>query len=160
VTDPPFSIGLRLYVVVVRESPLPPGGLLGLAPVATAEPSSAIFASNELPPPGAADDVLRRTFASHPMVNTSRDPGETASQASRTQQAFVIAQVVLQPELAPIPPGGEFPNITEELLSDPIVVHRAPVSGNLWAQDESSAAHGLLREIIQALPRELWHPDA
>jgi hypothetical protein len=71
-----------------------------------------------------------------------------------------LHKIVLQPEFAPIPPGGEFPNVTEELLSDPIVVHRAPVSGSLWAQDEGSAAHRLLREVIQTLPHELWHPDA
>jgi hypothetical protein len=160
-TDPPFSIGLRLEALVLGDPVLPSTGLDGLPRAATREISSAFFAADQLPPAGKADEILRRSFAEHPMINTSRDPGELPAKLS-TPQVLVAARVVLLPDFAPIPPGGRFPEVTDDELSDVILVHRRPLAaaGPLWVEDETAAGHDLLQQIVTALPRELWHADA
>jgi hypothetical protein len=156
-SDPPFVIALRLDARIASNAELPLGGVESLPPVATLEASSPFFAPDELPPTSEAEDVLRKTFADHPLVNTSRTPGEDPRPLT-PPEVFVTAQVVVQADLAPILPGSEFPNVDDDLLTGLILVHRAPATGDpLWEEDEGSAGHALLRQIATVLPLEFWH---
>jgi hypothetical protein len=155
-TEPPFVIALRLEARLPRDGDIPASDIGSLPPVAALESSSSFFPDDELPARGKANEILRTSFAAHSMVNTRREPREHTGRPSPSE-VLVTAQVVVQADLAPIPPGGEFPNVDDELLSDLILVHRAPTAGNrLWQEDAPSAGYSLLRQIIAELPRELW----
>jgi hypothetical protein len=160
ITASPFLIALRLDARVLRDSELPAGGIESLPPVATIERSSAHFEPDTLPAPGEADTILRTSFLEHPLVNTSRQPGQDPPQLA-PPEVFITAQIVVQPALEPIPPGGEFPSVDDEVLSDIVLVHRASVARDaIWDEDEAAAAHILLARIAQPLKADLWNPGS
>jgi hypothetical protein len=130
--------------------------------VAAREPRSRIWQDNSRPERAEADRVVAETFADHPMVNIG---GRAAGGVVRREgpadgrTAFVIAEVVLRPELAPIPPGGEFPDVTDEVLSEAFLVHATHWPYEPGSEEEQHAARELLERLVSALPQRLWRLD-
>lgn len=149
-TDPPFDVALRLSVEASR-NPIGssdikrPDWRTQLAQLACREPSSRYFPPNEKPAEEDASRVLAETFAAHPManVNARARNGRIERDIPTAVQALVIAEVVLQPELAPVPLSGEEPGGSEsEVLTTPHIVHAA-----LWPHAPGSAEEPLLRRL-------------
>ncbi len=67
--------------------------------------------------------------------------------------AYVVAAIVLLPDLAPIPPGGEFPDLTEETIGQPFQVRKVS-----WANGRAEAEM-VLEEIVAHNPEHLWRRD-
>jgi len=62
----------------------------------------------------AGRELFNETFATHPMVNVARDPGEPAPRPRAAGVAYVIAEIALLPDFAPTSPGTEFPDVTDD----------------------------------------------
>lgn len=90
------------------------------------------------------------------MVNLT---GANRPDLSEAPHVVVIAEISLRPELAPIPPGGEFPDVTDEILSEPIPIDAAAWRHAAGSTDEQKAADGLLQRVVVELPRDLWRRD-
>jgi hypothetical protein len=162
----PFSPGLRLTVAVGPQGPRADEAVGTwrdrLTDVATRELSSRRLASDVRPTAERALEVLGETFATHPMVNVGRrlDTGVAAGPRPRTAgNAFVIAQVVLLPDVAPIPPGGEFPDVSDEEVGEPVLVHVTPWGRAAGSEDEQLAADLVLEQVVSNLPRGLWRHE-
>jgi hypothetical protein len=78
-----------------------------------------------LPDEAAVANALNETFSEHPMVNMSgrASAGFERGSAEGRPTLVVIAEVIVLPDLEPIPPGGEFPRADEPPLGVPQVVH-------------------------------------
>jgi hypothetical protein len=169
VLKPPFTVGLRLSLEVARASgsgqqdQRGPGWRERLTPIAEREVSSRILPADQAPAPERASEVLARTFADHPMVNVSGRPtaGGVVDRGPQTRspQAFVLAEVVALPDLAPVPEGGEFPDVTDRVFAGPILVHGALWPHAVGSEDECGAATILLERVVSALPVDLWRRD-
>lgn len=159
-TEPPFTIALRLNVHVLGDTPVSLKDLTALPAAAERELLSKSFPRDQRPDKVEANRVLAESFADQSLVNTNRDPLNPPIQLT-AGTAYVVARVVTLPGLAPIPPGGEYPTVGDEFVSDDFLVHRAPLHDDpRWTDDEATAAHMLLKTIVESLPRELWDPDA
>jgi len=165
--SPPFTVGLRLTLEAAygeAEGPVPTSSRPWrdqLSSVALREPTSCRLPDNVVPSDDCAEQLLNASFAKHPMVNTSRrlEPGGATDALPRVAgRAFVIAQIALLPDMAPVPPGGE-PDLTDDEVGHPLLVH-----ASLWRHDpgteaERVAAEELLERIAAELPRDLWRRD-
>ncbi|WP_041730733.1 hypothetical protein [Conexibacter woesei] len=159
-TESRFTIALRLEVRLVRGVPAPLEVLQTLPSIATRELQSQRFAADHRPAEAAADDAVAHTFAEQSLVNTSRDP-LTPPVELLGETAYVVAAVVTLPDFAPVPPGGEYPDITDERVSREFLIHRASLRDDaLWGEDEAAAGHRLLQTIVDRLPLGWWGPDA
>jgi hypothetical protein len=157
-----FASALRLPEIRLGQTILKrPDWRTKLAQLACREPSSQHFPANEKPAEEDASRVLSETFAKHPMANVSArlSGGAVERDIPKAVQALVIAEVVLRPELAPVPPGGEFPDIADEVLTGAYVVHAALWPHTAGSADERAAARAVLQEIIENLPDALWLAD-
>jgi hypothetical protein len=168
VTTPPFTIGLRLTLALGQRDVLGPDALKDerwrdrLTDVAWRDRSSRMLPADARPNRSDAEALLGRTFADHPMVNVAgrAADGEVAhGTGTGGRQAFVLAEVVVMPDLAPVPPGGEFPDVTQEVIAGPLLVH-----GRTWptfgsTEDEEREALVVLEEISRAVPDGLWRSD-
>jgi hypothetical protein len=126
--------------------------------VATRDAGSRIFRDNVEPPADEAFLALGRGFADHPMVNVAvrlSDGRALTSRDPKAVQAFVIAEVVRRGEFAEIPPGGEYPTIEEEPITEACLVHARP-----WmlepGPEEQAVARDLLEGMTAQLPLDLW----
>lgn len=166
VVDPPFMIALRLSAEVSR-GPITLADLeeavwrSRLRPLAYREPSAHQFAPGEVPSQEDASGLLDRSFAEHPMVNVSRRlrDGSVEHDEAPMVQAIVTAEVVLRPELVPIPPGGEYPLVGDGTLTEPYVVHAMQWSHQPGSKVERFAAQELLQTVVANLPEGLWRLD-
>jgi hypothetical protein len=164
-TDPPFSIGLRLSLEMSRDPAfdldhLVEGWRESLVPIEQLELISRTFRPDVVPAKADAQRVLSATFADHPMVNVSRRTDRAATGAGAMgPTALVVAEIVLLPELAPIPPGGEFPNVSEEVVSDPHLVHARPWRAQAEGEAARDAGREILEQVISALPEQLWRRE-
>lgn len=165
---PPFDVGLRLSVEVPHGlgEPGPPATMRlwreGLTSIATYEPSSRRLPANARPSEQQAAHELGQTFTNHPMVNValSLESGRTSSPLPNTRgRAFVLAEIVLLPSLAPVPPGGEFPDYTDDAIAPAVLVHAARWRHERGSTTEATAAEELLQQIAAGLPRERWRQD-
>ena len=168
-TEPPFTVVLRLSLAVAREPSFAPDDLKRpdwrdqLVEIADRECSSSRFPSDVRPSRTEAETVLGQSFANHPMVNISgRSAGGPVEHGGSigSRQAFVLAELVVLPDLAPIPPGGEYPNVVEEPLAGPLMVH-----GTQWPQfdnfdDERTEAEIVLERVASEIPSELGQRDS
>lgn len=165
---PPFTVGLRLSVEVPDGlgEPEPPTAMSqwrdALTSVAVYEPTSRRLPTNVRPSEQEATNELSQTFADHPMVNVSLtlEPGGTSSRLPDTRgKAFVIAEIVLLPDLAPVPPGGEFPDFTDDAVAPAVLIHAVRWPHERGSTTEHTAAEEFLQQIATGLPRERWRQD-
>jgi hypothetical protein len=167
VVSPPFSVALRLSLEVGRETAeREDASEVGLwrdelVPVALREPTSRRLPDNVQPTKEQAIEVLSATLANHPMANVARRAGSPVVDTGRrrTPMAYVIAEVALVPSLAPVEPGGEFPDVTDDIVGDAVLVHATPWRHEPGSHDERNAADVLLQQIVAELPPALWHQD-
>jgi hypothetical protein len=93
------------------------------------------------------------------MVNVTRHlvpGGSEASVPIEGRKAWVIAEIVQMSSMEPIEPGGEFPNVADEILAGPYLVHAAPWLYTIDSENELAVAQALLRQIVSGLSPELW----
>jgi hypothetical protein len=162
VVEPPFTVGLRLSLELPssagqQQSPATQLPWRDAARViAIREVSSRTLPADVVPSDDEANRILRETFASHPSVNIAKAiarPDEYEKPGSVPGVAYVVAEIVLLPDLAPIPPGGEFPDVTEQPIGEPILVRKVR-----WANG-SAEAEMVLEEVVAHLPEHLWRRD-
>jgi hypothetical protein len=133
-----------------------------LVDIAERECSSSHFPADVQPTRAEAEAVLGQSFANHPMVNVSgRAAGGPVEHGASTgsSEAFVLAEVVVLPDLAPTPPGGEYRTVGDDHIAGPLLVH-----GTQWREfdspdDERTAAEIVLERVASEVPRELWRRD-
>ena len=160
----PFTTGLRLNLEVGHPSSARAVSDVEswrdrLRYVAQREPTCRRFAPDVAPSAQQAAELLTQTFATHPMVNVARDAGEPAPGPGAAGVAYVIAEIALLPDFAPITPGTEFPDVTEDVVGSPVLVHVAPWPYRAHSDEEHEAAELLLQEVVSSLPPELWRND-
>lgn len=166
--SPPFTVGLRLSLEaahVEAEGPAPPSSRPWrdqLSSVAVREPTSRRLADNVVPSDDCAEQLLNATFAKHPMVNVSRrleSGGATDALPRVAGRAFVIAQIALLPDMAPGSTGLRVPDVTDDEVGHPLLVHASPWRHDPGTEAERVAAEELLKRIAAELPRDLWRRD-
>jgi hypothetical protein len=107
-------------------------------------------------------DVLARSFANHPMVNLGgrASGGEIERGAPGLgPQAYVIAEIVLQPDLGETPAGGAYRDGLDSLIGEPYPVHATPWPYEAHSEGEDVAARELLKRVVADLPLGLWRND-
>jgi hypothetical protein len=165
-TKPPFSIALRISAEV-GEGGDPPdlkeaGWRERLRPLASREPSSKVFPPDGVPSTAEATNELSNTFVGHPMVNFGAavtDGQVDRGSIGERREVYVLAEIVLRPEFGAIPPGGEFPDTTDTILTEAFLVHAAPWSHGRSSDEESEAATDLLQRVVADLPADRWRND-
>ncbi len=164
-TDASFDVVLSLTVEVSR-------GLVtlddlrradwrsGLRPVATREPLVQLWEPERLPSDEEARALLDRVLGSHPMGNVGARPvaGGVDRKGRPQVLAVVVAEVLVQQDLAPISEGADYPDSLEGPLAEPRVVHARPWAHGKGSEQERLAADELLEELTAGLPAGLSIP--
>jgi len=162
--DLPIEVALRLTVAVWRDEEAETVSTRDdwsrlSEPVTVSEVSSTHFAAGVEPDESDAADILAQTFASHPAVNVTRrlvTGGSEITVPVPPPRAWVLAEVVVRGDIGVVEPGEPFPEGSDRELAGPYVVRAEPWRFDAGSQDERDAAQSLLRQIIAALPVELW----
>jgi hypothetical protein len=157
--DEPFSVALRVSLEVAEsgtDALIGPGWRERLRLVGVRELGSRIWPDDSRPDRRDADRIVAQTFRNHPMVNLTASRGRNLSDSPH---ALVIAEIVLRPELAPISPGGAYPDVTDELLSEPLPIHATVWSYAVGSDDERAACAELVQQVVTGLSPDLWRQD-
>lgn len=157
--DEPFSVALRLSLEIAESgegSLKGPGWRDRLRPIGARELGSKVWPDGSRPSRDDADGMVGRTLTNHSLGNLNTD---RRANLSKAPHAVIIAEIVLRPELAPIPPGGEFPDVTDEVLSEPIPFHATVWPYGANSVEERETAAELLQQVVSGVPLELWRRD-
>jgi hypothetical protein len=165
VTDASFDVVLCLSVEVSHKP-------ITLDDLKQAEWRSALrrVASHELliqqsdteraPTDEEASALLDRALGDHPMGNVGARPvgGKIDRKAPPAVVAAVVAEVLVQQDLAPIPDGAEYPRSVEGPLAEPRVVDARPWPYKPDSDEERLAADELLGALVADVPTALSIP--
>jgi hypothetical protein len=105
-------------------------------------------------------ELLSRAFANHPMINVGGKlvGGKVDRSHPPAVLAAVVAEVLVQQDLAPIREGDEYPESLEGPLAEPRVLHARPWPHESGSDEERSAADDLLRALVADVPSALSIP--
>jgi hypothetical protein len=103
---------------------------------------------DRVPTDEEATELLNRAFSNHPMVNIAGRPvgGKVDRSHPPVVLAVVVAEVLVQQDLAPIREGDEYPRSVEGPLAEP------------RSDEERLAADELLRALVADVPTSLSIP--
>jgi hypothetical protein len=131
-----------------------------LRPVALQERPLRQLDPGRAPTDEEAGAVLDRAFLDHPFVNVAGRPsgGKVKHDEPPAMRGIVVAEILIQQELAPIPEGGAYPASVAGPLAEPRLIHAAPWTYEQGSAEERSAGDALLAAVIAELPVDLSIP--
>jgi hypothetical protein len=107
-----------------------------------------------------ASALMNRALIDHPMGNVGARPvgGKIDRNAPPAVLAVVVAEILVQQDLAPIPDRAEYPGTVEGPLAEPRVVHARPWPYEPDSNEEQLAADDVLRALVADVPTALSIP--